>query len=87
MDIPRCHSCGHPLYRGHLGTKLDGSDSREFCADCYQKGAWTEPGLTLEALVQRESRRLVHEKIVTDDKALEQARRLLSHLKRWTSMS
>ncbi len=86
-DIPRCQSCGCPLYRDVLGTKSDGSPSREYCKDCYQKGVYTEPGATLSTMVDREMKRLIAQKIVTDEIARESAHHLISRLRRWTSKS
>ena len=57
---PRCQSCGMPLARDDKGggTEADGSKSTEFCSNCYQKGTFTDPGMTADQMVARVKGRL-----------------------------
>ncbi|PWG00428.1 zinc ribbon domain-containing protein [Levilactobacillus bambusae] len=42
-----CQSCGMPLTATNRGTNADGSLSSEYCHLCYQRGAFTQPQITL----------------------------------------
>ena len=57
---PTCQSCGMPLARDEKGggTEADGRTSTEYCSHCYQKGAFTMPGLTVDQMVSRVRGRL-----------------------------
>lgn len=57
---PRCQSCGMPLARDPQGggTEADGRRSTEYCSHCYQKGVFTDPGMTLERMVSGVTARL-----------------------------
>ncbi|MDO8688712.1 MAG: zinc ribbon domain-containing protein [Dehalococcoidia bacterium] len=52
---PFCQSCGMPLSQDEQGggTKADGTRSAEYCSHCYQKGQFTEPGLTAGQMVAK----------------------------------
>ena len=56
----RCQSCGMPLARDAMGggTEADGSKSTEYCSHCYQKGAFTDPRMTAERMVENVKARL-----------------------------
>lgn len=46
-----CQSCGMPLKKeADHGTNKDGSYNEKYCHNCYQKGEFTEPKITLEAM-------------------------------------
>lgn len=59
-DGPRCQSCGMPLARDEKGggTEADGNKSTEYCSHCYQKGAFTDPQMTAERMVENVKARL-----------------------------
>jgi len=40
------------------GTEADGRKSTEYCSHCYQKGAFTDPAMTVERMVKGVSARL-----------------------------
>lgn len=78
-----CQSCGMPSSRdpGGGGTECDGSRSTHYCSHCYQKGAFTQPHLTLE-----EMRELVIAKLVSLHFPMPLAKlmtRNLAQLERW----
>ena len=64
-DGPRCQSCGMPLARDERGggTEADGSKSTEYCSHCYQKGAFTDPQMTAERMVENVKARLLQMKL------------------------
>jgi hypothetical protein len=57
---PPCQSCGMPLSRDPRGggSNADGSRSSEYCSHCYEKGAFTQPDITVEEMTA-----LVEEKL------------------------
>ena len=66
-----------------LGTEKDGSKSQEYCKYCYQKGAFINPGMTLD-----EMRVLVKsqmEKMKIDTSIINMAVTSLPKLKRWVN--
>ena len=83
-DIPRCQSCGHPLGPGFTGTRADGSFSPEFCRECYQHGAYTEPDLSFRDMLERTVQRLRRETGWPEEKVRPRAEADLSSLKRWS---
>lgn len=77
-----CQSCSMPLDGPELwGTEKDGSKNREYCKFCYQDGAFTNPGLTLEEMKTRMISRMDADELPPD--ILEAAINRLPHLKRW----
>ncbi len=51
-DKPRCQSCGMPLGPGFYGTNASGSENTEYCHFCFRKGAFTDPDMTMEQMIQ-----------------------------------
>ena len=47
-----CQSCGMPVKRDPEGggTNADGSKSLKYCSKCYQNGAFTLPGYTVQQM-------------------------------------
>jgi len=77
-----CQSCSMPLDNPELlGTEKDGSPSPDYCKYCYQQGAFTNPGITLDEMQERMSKMMDQEKLPAD--ILEAAINRLTHLKRW----
>jgi hypothetical protein len=50
-----CQSCGMPLKRdvNGGGTNTDGSKSTEYCSNCFQKGVFTLPNITVDQMKER----------------------------------
>jgi hypothetical protein len=82
-DGPRCQSCGMPLARDPQGggTEVDGRRSTEYCSHCYQKGAFTDPRMTAERMVENVRSRLQQMKLPPD--AVDQLTREIPTLRRW----
>lgn len=64
-----------------LGTEKDGSASQDYCKYCYQQGAFTHPGLSLDEMKERMMHMMDKQKLPED--VLEAAIGRLPHLKRW----
>ena len=77
-----CQSCTLPIDdTTSRGTEKDGSKSSTYCKYCYQDGAFTSPGMTMEgmtAIIKEQMKKTnLPEAIV--QKSLE----MLPYLKRW----
>ena len=49
-----CQSCSMPMQKpGDFGSNADGSRSWDYCSFCFQKGAFTSPGLSLGRMIER----------------------------------
>lgn len=48
----KCQSCGMPLSKDPQGggTNADGTKSTEYCSNCFQKGAFIQPNMTVEQM-------------------------------------
>ena len=52
MDMHFCQSCGMPVTEELLGTEANGEKNPDYCTYCYQKGAFTFPGATMEQMIE-----------------------------------
>jgi hypothetical protein len=52
---PYCQSCGMPLSKDAKGggTNSDGGKSTEYCSNCYQKGQFVQPNITVDEMKER----------------------------------
>ena len=51
---PFCQSCGMPLATADdFGTDAQGFRVNEYCRFCYANGAFTEPEISLQAMIDR----------------------------------
>ncbi len=42
-----------PMQTGWYGKEKDGTANSDYCVYCYKDGAFTEPDLTLEGMVEK----------------------------------
>jgi hypothetical protein len=84
---PFCQSCGMPMAEAKdedFGTNADGSENEEYCALCYQKGAFTDPDITLEKMIKTSAKGWSDEDpSVSYEEALAVAKKNIPTLKRW----
>ena len=52
MEMHFCQSCGMPVTEELLGTEANGEKNPDYCTYCYQKGAFTFPGATMEQMIE-----------------------------------
>jgi hypothetical protein len=86
-DKKRCQSCGMPLDDEHpeyLGTEADGSRSPEYCKFCYAQGSFTDPHLTVDAMIDRSADFMSNNLGYARDEALELSNKVIRGLKRWS---
>ena len=77
-----CQSCSMPLHEPALwGTEKDGSASREYCKYCYQRGAFTNPDMTLDEMRKLVINKMEEKKIPSG--IIKKAVSQLPLLKRW----
>ena len=68
---------------GDFGTEEDGTQSESYCCHCYQQGAFTEPDMTPEGMIERCAPMLAEECQIPPEQAAVMVRRYLSGLGRW----
>lgn len=77
-----CQRCSMPLTEPQFqGTEKDGSKRKEYCKYCYQKGAFTHPGISLEEMISSTTSKMEKDKLPED--IIETAVSRFSHLKAW----
>jgi hypothetical protein len=51
---PFCQSCGMPLEKPEdFGTGAQGFSINDYCHFCFQNGAFTEPRITMEEMIDK----------------------------------
>ena len=76
-----CQSCGMPLEKDeHCGTNTDGSKNEEYCTYCFQEGAFTQPDVTLDDMINKIAE-VTGQKMTPAE--TEKSKTFLSTLKRW----
>lgn len=79
----RCQSCGMPLSDKFFGTEKDGSQTQIYCKFCFQDGAFVQPDLPIEVMVQMSVDNMMSELDMPEEKARELANEVIPGLKRW----
>ena len=77
-----CQSCGMPLSEGLYGTEKSDSLSRDYCVYCYKSGEFTNPGITIEQMVELCIPHMIN-KEVPEEQARKMMTQYLPTLKRW----
>ncbi|NLV27878.1 MAG: hypothetical protein GXY48_12060 [Methanomicrobiales archaeon] len=82
--VPSCQSCGMPLFSPEdAGTEEDETPSYRYCVYCYQHGAFTEPDLTQDAMIEKSAPFIASQLEMSLDKAKEMSKVFTSTLSRW----
>jgi hypothetical protein len=82
MKTKFCQSCHAPLLSdSDQGTEANGTLSSEYCIHCYQRGAFTNPFLTMEGM-ETHVRNIMHRKH-EDEREIHYVLGTLPGLKRW----
>ena len=83
---PLCQSCAMPMEKpGNFGTNADGSSSTEFCALCFQGGAFTDPDVTMKQMIDRVTGIMVERMNMPEPQARGIGAMFIPTLKRWRS--
>lgn len=82
MTATHCQSCGMPLTEEVLGTEATGAKSPDYCHFCYVNGAFKQPEMTMEQMIELCVPFMV-EGGMAKETATQIMRQSLPHLKRW----
>ncbi len=81
---PCCQSCGMPLEGPEvLGTDAAGAHVRDYCVYCFHNGAFTEPGISLDEMIERSADHLMKLEHLAHLQARDLAESVIPKLKRW----
>jgi len=85
MQEKFCESCGMPMGETDemYGTEASGSKSTDYCMHCYDNGAFTNPHITLEGMIETVVSMMVKDFGFSQEDAEEQCNAGLPNLKRW----
>jgi len=75
-----------PLLRAHpefLGTDAVGAPVPDYCKFCFQNGAFTDPRLTMEEMIQRSVRYMTDTLGYKEEAAIASSNAVIPGLKRW----
>lgn len=77
-----CQSCAMPMQKPEdFGTSADGDQNREYCRYCYQNGAFTEPNITTEQMIEKCAG--IMRQMNVPKAQIEQTKTFIPTLKRW----
>jgi hypothetical protein len=77
-----CESCGMPMEEEYLGSELDGSKNKEYCKFCYQKGKFTDEGISMVEKINKNIE-ISKKRGIPEEKAKNLAKAIIPKLKRW----
>ncbi len=81
---PVCQSCGLPLESRELfGTDASGARVADYCVYCYHQGAFTEPAISRDEMIERVADHLMKMEHFRHFQARELAEGRVPKLKRW----
>jgi len=81
---PFCQSCSMPLRSpDDFGTDEAGYRVNDYCRHCFAKGAFTEPGITMEQVLDRCVKVMADRQIMPAAQARSLLGEMLPRLKRW----
>jgi hypothetical protein len=79
-----CQSCGMPMHAdADFGTSSDGSRSVDYCKYCFVDGRFTEPAITMQAMVDKCAEVLAHQGGMSGPQARALMAETIPRLKRW----
>lgn len=81
---PSCQSCAAPLMRtDDFGREANGVLRTDYCIHCYDRGAFTQPDVTFDQMVEKVAGIMAKKRNMNDEAARAQTKMMLSGLKRW----
>jgi hypothetical protein len=84
LQGPFCQSCGMPLENPEdFGTSANGSRINDYCRYCFQRGAFTEPDMSMEGMIDRCVMVMAEQGIMPEAPARALMRKMIPRLKRW----
>lgn len=81
---PFCQSCSMPLEKADdFGTDVAGFRVNDYCRHCYVSGAFTEPQITMSAMIDRCVAIMAQRRVMSEPDARALLTRVMPTLKRW----
>lgn len=81
MDL--CQSCGMPLQsEDDFGTNENGGRNLDYCRFCFQRGRFTDEGITMEEKIKKNIE-IAKRMGMSEETARTMATTTIPHLKRW----
>lgn len=79
-----CQSCGMPMkVKKDFGTEFSMERNKEYCYYCYQRGKFTDEGITLQEKIDKLIKISVESLGLPEQIARKMAEAKLPELKRW----
>lgn len=84
QELARCQSCGMPLGApGFYGTNADGSEEKEYCRFCFENGAFAQPDLTVQGMIDSSTEYMVKNLLIPEVQARKMSEEVIPTLTRW----
>lgn len=81
---PFCQSCGMPLEKPEdFGTLANGFKINDYCHFCFQNGIFTEPGISMQGMIDKCVSIMVKQGIMPEAQARVLMSEVIPKLKRW----
>lgn len=81
---PFCQSCGMPLEKSEdFGTAANGFRVNDYCHFCFQDGAFTEPDISMEGMIDKCVGIMAQKGIMPEAQAKALMTEVIPKLKRW----
>lgn len=79
-----CQSCGMPLEKPEdFGTDAHGFRINDYCHFCFGNGKFTEPGITMQEMIDKCMGIMTQRKMMPEKQARELMTEAIPQLKRW----
>jgi len=79
-----CQSCGMPLQKPEdFGTAGNGSRVNDYCHFCFQNGAFTEPNINMQGMINKCVSIMVRQGVMPEHQARALMTDAVPKLKRW----
>ena len=83
-ETAHCESCSRPIDDpGDFGAGTDGSRSTLYCSCCFAGGAFTEPDVTMEQMLERVIGIVTEHRIMSPEDARQKLPGYFKTLARW----
>ena len=81
---PICQSCGMPLEKPEdFGIGANGFRINDYCHYCFENGAFTEPNITTQAMIDKCVGIMAEQGIMLETQAKALMTKVIPELKRW----
>jgi hypothetical protein len=85
---PFCQSCSMPLGKPEdFGTDVTGYRVNDYCQFCYTNGAFTQPRITMQEMIDKCVAVMAQQGIMPAEKASALMTEVMPKLKRWCATS